>query len=66
MFLESEKLITFTPTNSRVSVKHSSGPKELLPICLAHERSSTHVTATNPYVDVLQYSASFICCDALH
>jgi hypothetical protein len=48
------------------SVKHSSGPKESLPICLAHERPSTHVTATNPCVDVLQYSTSFVWCDAFH
>jgi hypothetical protein len=53
MFLTSEKLTTFTPTDWGVGVRHNSGPKETLPICLAHERSSTRVTATNPYVDVL-------------
>jgi hypothetical protein len=49
-----------------VGIRHSSGPKEPLPICLTHERSNTHVIAANPHVDILQYSASFIWCDALH
>jgi hypothetical protein len=52
--------------NYGISVRHINGPKEPLPICLTHERSSTHVTTTNPRVDILQYSASFIWCDALH
>jgi hypothetical protein len=37
-----------------------------LPICLTHERPSGHVTATNSYIDVMQYSASFVWCDAFH
>jgi hypothetical protein len=53
MFLVSKKLTTFTPTDKGVSVKHSSGPKEPMPICHAHERPSTHVTTTNPCVDVM-------------
>jgi hypothetical protein len=43
-----------------VSARHSSGPKEPLPICLAHKRPSPHVTTTDPCVDVLQYSASIV------
>jgi hypothetical protein len=66
MFLASEKLTTFTLMDFGVGVRHNSGPKEPLPICLAHERPSTRVTATNPYVDILQYSASFVWCDAFH
>jgi hypothetical protein len=53
VFLASKKLTTLTPMDKGVSVRHRSGPKELLPICLAHERSCTCVTAANPCVDVL-------------
>jgi hypothetical protein len=66
VFLVSKKLTTFTSTDQGVGVRHNSGPKEPLSICLTHERSSTCVTAINPRVDILQYSASFIWCDALH
>jgi hypothetical protein len=66
MFLVSEKLTTLTPTDQGVGVGHNSGPKKPLPICLAHKRPSTHVTTTNPCVDVLQYSESFVWCDVFH
>jgi hypothetical protein len=53
VLLVSEKQTTFTLTDYGVGVRHNSGPKEHLPICLAHERSSTCVTTTNPCMDVL-------------
>jgi hypothetical protein len=60
VFLASKKLTTFIPMDYGVGVRHSSEPKEPLPICLSRERPSTHVTTINLCVDVLQYSTSFV------
>jgi hypothetical protein len=37
-----------------------------MPMRLTHKRSSTRMTATNPHVDILQYSTSFVWYDTLH
>jgi hypothetical protein len=46
--------------NKGVGVEYGSEPKEPMPICLSYERPCTHVTITNPYMDVLQNSITFI------
>jgi hypothetical protein len=66
VFLVSEKLTTFTLTNKGVGVGCISGPKEPLPVCLQYERPRSHVTTTNPCMDVLQNSTTFIWGDTFH
>jgi hypothetical protein len=66
MFLASEKLTTFTLTNEGVNVGYSSGPEEPLHACLPYDRPCSHVTTTNPCMDVLQNSIAFVWGDTFH
>jgi hypothetical protein len=52
--------------NKGVSVRYGSGPEELLSICLPYKRPCSRVTATNPCMDVLQNSTTFVWGDTFH
>jgi hypothetical protein len=60
MFLASRKLTTFTPMNKGVVVRYDRGPNEPLHVCLPYERPCSRVTTTNPCMDVLQNSTTFV------
>jgi hypothetical protein len=64
--LAGKKLTTFTPMNKGVRVRYDSGPREPMPVCLPYEWPCTHVTITNPCMNVLQNSIAFIWGDAFY
>jgi hypothetical protein len=66
VFLASKKLTTFTLTNKGVGIEYGSGPKEPMHVCLPYDRPGSRVTATNPCMDVLQNSTTFIWGDTFH